>query len=419
MIRRLVADVTPLRISPAFRRLWLGQALSITGSRMTTFAVALQVYRLTHSSAAVGAVGLVSGAAGITVGLLAGGFLDAVDRRRALVVTSLAQLATSAGLAAQAFTGGGALWLIYVLVALQAALGAVSVPARNTFLPRLLPAERLTAGAALLTLVGRLGGVVGPMLAGLITAAAGLKFCYLVDAASFLAALYGVTGLPALRLAADEGGRPGLRAIGEGLRFVRRSRVLTGVLLADISATVLAVPVALFPAIADERFGGSPELLGLMTTAMAVGGVLGTALSGPVGRVQHQGRAMLCAVAAWGLSIAGFGLAHGVVLTLLALLVADAADVSSVMLRATIVQMATPEAFRGRVSATDYVVGAAVPQLGNFRAGVVASATSPGFSALSGGLAATAAAGVLALCFPALVRYRAFAPATAQTGRAR
>lgn len=416
MIRRLAADITPLRISPAFRRLWLGQALSMVGSRMTTFAVALQVYTLTHSSAAVGAVGLVSGAAGITVGLLAGGFLDVVDRRRALLATSLAQLATSAGLAAQAFAGGGSLCLVYVLVALQAAFGAVSVPARNTFLPRLLPTERLTAGAALFTLVGRLGGVIGPAVAGVLTAVAGLKFCYLVDALSFVGALYGVAGLPALRAPLGEGSRAGLRAIAEGLRFVRRSSVLTGVLLADISATVLAVPVALFPAVADQRFDGSPELLGLMTTAMAVGGVLGTALSGPVGRVQRQGRAMLCAVAVWGLSIAGFGLAHGVVLTLLALLVADAADVSSVMLRATVVQTATPDAFRGRVSATDYVVGAGVPQLGNFRAGVVASATSPGFSAVSGGLAATAAAGVLALCFPALVRYRAVAQATDQTG---
>jgi len=416
VIRRLVADVTPLRISPAFRRLWVGQSLSMVGSRMTTFAVALQVYLLTHSSAAVGAVGLVSGVAGISAGLLAGGFLDAVDRRRALLVTSVAQLGTAAGLAAQAFAGGRSLWLVYGLVGVQAALGAVSAPARNTFLPRLLPADRLTAGAALFTLVGRLGGVVGPSVAGVLTAVAGLKFCYLVDTVSFVGALYGVAGLPALRVPQGEGSRPGLRAITEGLRFVRRSSVLTGVLLADISATVLAVPVALFPAVADQRFHGSPELLGLMTTAMALGGVLGTALSGPVGRAQRQGRAMLCAVAVWGLSIAGFGLAHGVVLTLLALLVADAADVSSVMLRATIVQMATPEAFRGRVSATDYVVGAAVPQLGNFRAGVVASATSPGFSALSGGLAATAAAGVLALCFPAFVRYRAFAPATAQTG---
>jgi MFS family permease len=418
VIRRLVADLTPLRTSPPFRRLWLGQALSLVGSQMTVFAVALQVYRLTGSSAAVGAVGLVSGAAGIAVGLLAGGFIDAVDRRRVLLMTSLAQLATSAGLAAQAFAGGGTLWPIYLLVGVQAALGAVSAPARRTFLPRLLPAERLTAGAALLTLVGRVGGVVGPSLAGLLTAAAGLRFCYVVDAGSFLAALYGVVGLPSLRVAPGEGSRPGLRAIMAGLRVIRRSSVLTGVLLADVCATVLAVPVALFPAIDAERFGGDPELLGLMTTAMAVGGVLGTALSGPVGRVRRQGRGMLVAGAVWGLSIATFGLAHGVVLTLLALLVADAADVSSVVLRETVVQTATPEAFRGRVSATDYVVGAAVPQLGNFRAGVVATATSPGFSALSGGLAATVAAGVLALGFPALVRYRAFTPVVVgpQTG---
>jgi MFS family permease len=413
VIRRLVADVTPLRISPAFRRLWLGQALSFVGTQMTVFAVALQVYRMTSSSAAVGAVGLVSGASGITVGLLAGGFLDAVDRRRVLLVTSLAQLATSAGLAAQAFAGTGALWLIYLLVGAQAAFGAVSAPARSTFLPRLLPAERLTAGAALLTLVGRVGGVAGPALAGLLTATAGLRFCYLVDAASFLAALYGAIGLPALRVAAGTGSRAGLRAIAEGLHFIRRSAVLTGTLLTDISATLLALPVALFPAIADERFGGSPELLGLMTTAMALGGVFGTALSGPVGRVQRQGRAMLVAVVVWGLSVAAFGVVHGVALTLATLFVADAADVSSVMLRATIVQTATPDAFRGRVSATDYVVGSGVPQLGSFRAGVVATATSPGFSALSGGLAATAAAGVLAVCFPVLVRYRAFAPVAA------
>jgi MFS family permease len=411
VIRRLVADLTPLRTSAPFRRLWLGQAVSLVGGQMTVFAVALQVYRVTGSSAAVGAVGLVSGAAGIAVGLLTGGFIDAVDRRRLLLVTSLAQLATSAGLAAQAFAGGRALWLIYVLVGVQAALQAVSAPARRTFLPRLLPAERLTAGAALLTLVGRLGGVVGPALAGLVTAAAGLKFCYLLDAVSFLAALYGVAGLPSLRVAPGDAGRPGLRAIAEGLRFIRSSRVLSGVLLADVCATVLALPVALFPAIDAERFGGDPALLGLMSTAMALGGVLGTALSGPVGRVQRQGRGMLVAVAVWGLSIATFGLAHGVVLTLLALFVADAADVSSLMLREAVIQTATPEAFRGRVSATDYVVGASVPQLGSFRAGVVATVTTPGFSALSGGLAATVAAGVLALGFPALVRYRAFAPA--------
>jgi hypothetical protein len=130
-------------------------------------------------------------------------------------------------------------------------------------------------------------------------------------------------------------------------------------------------------------------------------------LSGPVGRVQRQGRGVLVAVAVWGTSIAAFGLARGLALSLLALLVADVADVSSVVLRSTVVQSATPDRYRGRVSATDYVVGAAVPQVGNFRAGIVATATSTTVSAVSGGLSAVVAAGILALTCPAVVRYRA------------
>ena len=407
MRRSLLADVRPLRESPPFRRLWAGQLVSGVGTAMTLFAVALQVYRMTSSSAAVGGIGLAGGIAGIAAGLLSGGLLDTVDRRRVVLVTCVGQMVLSGVLAAQAFAGARTLWLLYALVAGESALAAVGTPARKAFLPRLLPADQLAAGSALQMLAGRSALVAGPALAGLLTAAGGLRFCYLVDALSFVAALYGALGLPSARPERGTGSGVGLRAIGDGLRFVGRSRVLLGVFLADISATLLALPVALFPAIDAERFGGSPEVLGLMTTAMAVGGILGSVLSGPVGRVQRQGRGVLVAVAVWGLSVAAFGLAHGLALTLLALLVADAADVSSVVLRSTVVQSATPDSFRGRVSATDYVVGAAVPQLGNFRAGVVATATSTTASAVSGGLSAVAAAGVLALTFPALVRYRA------------
>src|SRR5439155_23931562 len=158
----------------------------------------------------------------------------------------------------------------------------------KTFQHRLRPADQLAAGTDLLRLAGRSALVAGPALAGLLTAAGGLRFCYLVDALSFVAALYGSLALPSARPEKGTGSGVGLRAIGDGLRFVGRSRVLLGVFLADISATLLALPVALFPAIDAERFGGSPEVLGLMTTAMAVGGILGSVLSGPVGRVQRQ-----------------------------------------------------------------------------------------------------------------------------------
>lgn len=332
-----------------------------------------------------------------------------------LLCSSLLAL-TSAGFAAQAFAELDQLWLLYLLVAVESLLASVNAPARRTFMPRLLPAEQVPAGVALTMLTMHTALVTGPVLAGLLAAAGGLKLCYVVDAVSFLAALYAVFRLPAMP-PQGETVRPGVRAVAEGLRFLRRSRVLSGALLADVNATLLAMPIALFPAIRAERFGGSPRTLGLFTASLAVGGILGSGLSGPVGRVTRQGRAMLTCGAVWGLALALFGLVDGLLATLACLLVTGVADVSSVVLRSTIIQVATPDAYRGRISSAEFVVGASVPELGNFRAGAIGSLTSPGFSAAVGGFAAAAGTVVVALVFPALVRYDASATSAAQPAR--
>ena len=406
MIRRLLVDITPLRNSADFRRLWLGSLLSAIGGQMTVFAVALQTYLLTGSSLAVGAVGLADALPAIALGLLAGSVVDAHDRRMLVLVASSAQLLVSVGFAAQAFAGADQVWLLYALVAVQSMARSVNAPARRTFMPRLLPAAQLPAGAALTMLVMHASMVVGPSLAGLVAATGGLKLCFLIDAVSFLGALYGVYRLPPMRPHGAPA-RPGPRAVLDGLRFLRGNRVLAGALIADLNATVLAMPIALFPAINAERFGGSPRTLGLLTTAIAIGGIVGSGLSGPVGRLRYQGRGILVAGAVWGASLAGFGMVDGLAASLTLLAVAGLADVSSVVLRTTVIQLATPDAYRGRIAATEYVVGAACPELGNFRAGAVASLTSPATSALAGGLASVVGAGVIAMLVPALTRYRA------------
>ncbi len=411
--RSLLADARPLRESPAFRRLWIGTSVSAIGGAMTSFAVMLQTYELTHSSVAVGAIGLAQFIPVLLLGLFGGSFADAVDRRRLALVTTSGLTVVSAVFALQAFLGVRQLWLLYVLAAVAAMLMAVDSPARRTFLPRLVPADRVAAGVALNQLSGYVSFLIGPVLAGAVTAAAGLRVCYLVDALSFGAALYGVARLPAMP-PQDSIGRPGLRATVDGLRYIRRQPVLLAVLLADLDATVLAVPVALFPAINAARFGGSPQTLGLLTSALAAGGLLGSALSGPAGRVSGKARAMLFTVAIWGAAIAGFGLARTLWLALLLLAMASAADTTSVIFRGTIVQLATPDRFRGRVTAVDFVVGMGGPQMGSFKAGALASLTSPAFSAVSGGLARVAGALLIRLAFPALARYDAHAePAAA------
>jgi MFS family permease len=404
---RVLADVRPLRESPAFRRLWAGTTLSAVGGALTMFAVPLQVYDITRSSFAVGAIGVAQVIPTVAIGLLGGAIADAVDRRKLVLVISSGSAATSAGLAAQAFAGLHSVWLLYALVAVSASLGAINSPVRRTFIPSLLPADQLTAGLALNRLSFQIMLTTGPALAGLITAAPGLglRACYLIDAASFACSFYGVARLPALPRSAGAA-RPGPRAVAAGLRYVGRSRVLAGAFLADLNATVFGLPIALFPAINAERYGGDPRTLGLFTTAIGVGGLVTAALSGPVGRIVRQGRAMLWAVVVWGAAFAGFAVISTLWLTLVMLAIAGAADTFTVVFRGTIVQQTTPGEFRGRVTAADYVVGVSGGQLGNLEAGALGSLTSPAISALAGGLITIAGAAVIGLALPAFARYQ-------------
>jgi MFS family permease len=415
--RRLLADLTPLRTSPAFRRLWAGTTLSSIGAAMTAFAVMLQVYDLTGSSLAVGAIGVAQMVPTLAVGLLCGPVVDAIDRRKLVVVTSTCLAMVSAALTVQAYAGLDLLWLLYALVAVQSSLAAVDRPARNTFVPALLPPGQLAAGLALNRASFQVMMTAGPALAGLVTAAPhlGLRACYLADTLSFAAALYGIARLPAMRPSGTA--RPGPRAVAEGLGFIRRSQVIGGAFLADLAATVFALPVALFPAINAERFGGDPRTLGLFTTAIGVGGLVSAAFSGPVGHIVRQGRAMLVAVAIWGGAFAGFAVAPGLWLTLGLLAVAGAADAFTVVFRGAIVAAVTPDRLRGRVMAADYVVGAGGGQLGDLEAGAVAAVTTPVISALAGGLATVAAALVIGLALPAFTRYRSEPDAAARDRR--
>ncbi len=404
---RLLADVEPLRRSAPFRRLWAGSTLSAVGGALTAFAIPLQIWDLTHSAFAVGALGIAQMVPTLTVGLLGGSLADRMDRRLLVLITSSCLAVVSAGLAAQAFAGLGQVWLLYLLAAVQSAFLAVDGPVRRTFVPSLLSADQLTSGMALTRLSFQIMLTVGPAMAGLIAAvpALGLRACYLLDAVSFGAALYGVGRLPAMP--PQPGGATRTpRAVAEGIAFIRRSKELAGAFLADLSFTIFALPTALFPAINAERFGGNPRTLGLFVTAIGVGGLLSAALSGPLRHIYRHGLAMLCAVAVSGAAFAAFALARSLWLTLVTLAVAGAADTVTVVFRSVIVQARTPDRLRGRVTAADYVVGAGGGQLGNLEAGALGSLTSPTISALAGGLATIASALAVGLALPAFVRYR-------------
>jgi MFS family permease len=410
MLARLLPDFRPAREHPAFRRLLAGSLLSGLGGSMTSFAVPLQVWELSRSSLAVGLLGLTCVPV-LVVGLLGGSAADVVDRRRLALVASVCLMAVSAAFAAQAYAGSGLLWPLYLLAMVQAVLQAASAPARRTFVPRLVPRDQLTAAIALNTLSGRIIMLFGPALGGLIAAAWGVKTCYAVDTVSFAASLYATARLPAMRPSGAEVSRrrPSLRATAEGLRFIGRRRLLVAAFLTDLDAMLLGLPVALFPALNAAHFGGSPRTLGLLYTAVGVGGLLSAVLSGPAARVSRQGRGMLVGTMIWGAAIAVFGLTGSLAVALLMLAVAGAADTFTVTFRAAMVQAVTPDEFRGRVSSVEYIIGTGGAPLGNVESGTVAALTTPVVSAVSGGLGCLAIAGLIGLLYPAFVRYRATA----------
>lgn len=406
LYRRLLADMRPLQESPAYRRLWAGQSLSIIGSRMTGVAVPIQVYALTHSSLAVGMIGLTLAVPLIGLGLLGGSIADAFDRRRLVLVTTTLLAVVSLLFALQALLDLRQLWLLYVLIAVQSCLSAVDQPARRTFIPRLLPPNRIRAATALSFLSFHVSNTAGPLVAGIIIAAAGLQTAYVVDAVSFFFSFYGVMRLPAMPPQGG-GAPPGLHAVAEGVRFARRQPVIARALIVDLNATIFGMPFALFPALAATRFGGGAQTVGLLYAAPAIGGVIASACSGPLSHIHRQGRAVLIAIAIWGATIAGFGATKLLWLGVLLLAIAGAADVVNGVFRTTIIQINTPDALRGRVNSVEFVVGAGGPHLGDVESGVVASFTSPVFSAVSGGLASVVGVVLLGLTSPAFARYDA------------
>lgn len=404
--RRLFADIGPLRESAEFRRLWIGGALSAVGGQMTSVAVPVQIYSLTHSSLAVGLVGLALAVPLITIGLLGGSFADAVDRRTLVLVTSSLLALVSLVFAAQALLNLRQAWLLYALIVVQSSLFAIDGPARRTFTPRLFPAERLPAVTALTFLYFHASLVVGPLLAGLLIAARGFQAAYAVDALTFVFALYPVFRLRPMPPESAPSS-PGVRSVIEGLRFVRRQPVLAGLILADLNATIFGMPRALFPALAATHFGGGARAVGLLYAAPAIGGLGASTFSGGLGSVRRQGLAMLFAIGVWGAAIAGFAVSTFLWLGVLLLAIAGAADVVNGVFRTTMLQVNTPDRMLGRISSVGHVVGVGGPDLGDIEAGAVATLTSPVISAVSGGLACVAGTLVLGLVARSLVRYEA------------
>jgi len=410
LVSRLLADLTPLRVSPEYRRLWSALGLSFMGQQMTAVAVGIQVYAITGSSLAVGLVGLFQLVPLVVLGLYGGALSDSHDRRTIGMMTAIGLMLCSVAFVVQAAASLGNVALLYGLVALQSGLFAVGNPARNAMIPRLIGTEMLPAANALGIFAFTIGSTVGPVIGGLVIGATGnAAWAYAVDFVAFAVMLYAMWRLRPMPPLEAAPRRAGWASVKEGIVFLKGRRNLQMSFNVDLAAMVFGMPRALFPAIAALWFSTSglapATIVGLLTAAIAVGGVVATVASGPLGGVRRQGVAVIIAIIVWGASIASFGLSRWLPLSLLLLAIAGGADTISAIFRNTILQAASPDEYRGRLGGIYGVVVNGGPRLGDVESGGVAAVFGETFSVVSGGLACIVATGALVVAIPSFLRY--------------
>ncbi|HKB93754.1 MAG TPA: MFS transporter [Gaiellaceae bacterium] len=403
--RGLAVDVTPLRQSAGFRRLWIGQSIAYVAWRMMLVLVPVQVYRLTGSTLDVGLVALVQFVPLVVFTIIGGALADTHDRRRLLVLSTGGIAVATAAFVAVSAAGRPNVGVVFALGFVAWSSFSLGAGAIRSITPRLVPLEHLPAAAALNGLYNNLGLVLGPAIAGVLISAIGFAATYAVSLAGMLLSLAMVVRLPPVPPQEDA---PTLtrRTIGEGFRYLATQHLVLSFFLIDTLAMLLGMPSSLFPALAQHVFG-DPASVGYLFAAPAVGAFLISLFSGWAMRVRRQGLAIVLSASGWGVAIAGFGFTRTLWLALAMLAAAGAADQVSAIFRSTIVLTVTPDHMRGRLGGIEFAQVASTPSLGNLEAGVVAQLTSLRFSVVSGGIGCVIGTLLVAAVFPALLRYDA------------
>jgi MFS family permease len=409
-LRRHRIDLTPLKASADFRRLFVGQALSEFGTQITFVAVPLQVYVLTRSTAMVGLLALCETLPLIVLPVVGGAIADAVERRRFLMVAQAAAAALTLALAVNAFLPQPRVWVLFVFSFLWASAYSLYSPAFRAWPARLLTPDLYTSALALEVVYYQSAALAGPALAGVVAVKLGFEYAYLLDSVSYLAVIVAVARM---HPSPPTAGRAsvGWTTIVEGLRFLRGKQVLQGTFWIDLNAMIFGLPVALYPAFVIDVLHASPTLVGVLYSAEALGALLVALVSGRAKHVRRQGLVTIVACLCWGAGIVGFGLSPTLWVALVFLMLASASDMVSGLYRDAILKTVTPDEMRGRLEGIGLSVVGTGPSLGNAEAGLLASITSVRTSIVSGGVACILGAGLLAIVLPRYRRYDAAEPA--------
>lgn len=431
--RRTLVDLSPLRVSPQFARLWIGSSVSGIGAWLTMTAVSLLIYDITQSTLMVSLVGGIALIPMIAAGLWGGMLADAFDRRKVAIITSIVGWVSTFGIFALALVDGMILaeghrveaWPFYILTTINTVATTMTNATRTAVIPRILPTEYVSRATALNGITIGMQVAVGPALAGLLVASVGYPITFLIDAILFTAGFLGIVGLPKLP-PLGEVAKPGLQSLKDGIAFLRRAPNIRMSFIVDIIAMGLGRPHSLFPAIGAIAIGGGAVTVGLLTASMAVGTMLTSIFSGRVASIHRHGLAISRSITVYGAFTALFGLVvlggmlgwfgqfteafddvawPALVLALIALAGTGASDEVSAIFRSTMLLTAAPDEMRGRLQGVFMVVVAGGPRLGDVIAGASATLIALWAPSLIGGLIIVALITVLVRLSPSWRAY--------------
>lgn len=386
---------------PSFRNYMTARALVTVASEMQAVAVGWQIYSITHKALDLGLVGLAQFLPGVLLFLLAGHTADRFPRRHILQCCYLGFACISALLLIFTVQGLHSVWPVYAVLLGNGVVRAFNGPASQAFLPLVVPEDVFPKAVAWGSSVFQGSQILGPMIGGAVYGIAGSPApVYTGSVVCCLAALFFMTVL-------RTGGRvkrPAPGGVIEGLRYLWRTKIVLGAISLDMFAVLLGGAVALLPVFAHDILHVGATGLGVLRGAPGAGAVIMALVLAhrPLGR--HAGAIMLSCVAGFGVFTVAFGLSRNIVLSIAALMLIGACDMVSVIVRHTLVQVATPDEMRGRVSAVNSVFIGASNEVGQFESGVTAAWLGAVPAVVLGGIGTVAVVALWASLFPDLRR---------------
>jgi MFS family permease len=396
-----------------FRRYQMARAAAIVGAEAQTVAVAWQVYSITHRALDLGYTGLALFLPGLFFLLPAGHVADRFDRRVIILICYSLQVLCTGALLGIAVLGLRNVWLIYGVLFLIGSGRAFSGPASSALVPHLVPeghfVNAVTWGAAIFQFANITGPAVGGVLftlplmwlfGGKLTGAGIVYALNLVLLGVFLA----LVGSLHVRLGRMEHRAVSLEVVFAGFEYVRRAPVLLGSFSLDLFVVLLGGSVALMPIFAQEILHTGPRGLGMLRAAPAAGALAISFLLARFPLRRRAGLRLFVCVGLFGAATIVFGLSKNLALSLAALAVAGAADMVSVVIRSSVLQLATPPEMRGRVSAVNSLFLAGSNELGEFESGLTAQWMGAVRATVAGGVGALMVTGIWAALFPGLRR---------------